>query len=73
MRGSQVQPTGNGDAAPGYVAPIDDLLEQAVAAINRGDRAAGTALAEQVLAVDNANADAEDLLAAPLMAVRFAG
>ena len=65
MRDNQVHPRGNGDAGPGYVAPIDDLLEQAVAAINRGDRAAGTALAEQVLAVDSVNADAEDLLAAP--------
>ena len=34
----------------------------AVAAINRGDRAAATALAGQVLAVDRDNADAEDLL-----------
>ena len=65
MRDNQVHPTGNGDAGPRCVAPIDDLLEQAVAAINRGDRAAGTALAEQVLAVDSVNADAEDLLAAP--------
>ena len=46
-------------------APIDDLLDQAVAAINRGDRVAGTALAEQVLAADGVNAEAEDLLAAP--------
>ncbi len=45
--------------------PIDDLLDRAVSAINRGDRAAATALAGQVLAVDYANSDAEDLLAAP--------
>jgi class 3 adenylate cyclase len=44
---------------------IDELLDRAVAAINRGDRAAATALAGQVLAADNANAEAEDLLAAP--------
>ncbi|HEY6648363.1 MAG TPA: adenylate/guanylate cyclase domain-containing protein, partial [Mycobacterium sp.] len=36
-----------------------------VSAINRGDRAVATALAGQVLAVDDGNADAEDLLAAP--------
>src|SRR5215469_9299835 len=46
-------------------ASIDELLDRAVAAINRGDRAAATALAAQVLAADNANAEAEDLLAAP--------
>jgi class 3 adenylate cyclase len=46
-------------------ASIDELLDQAVAAINRGDRAIATVLAEQVLAVDGANAEAEDLLAAP--------
>jgi class 3 adenylate cyclase/tetratricopeptide (TPR) repeat protein len=44
---------------------IDDLLDRAVSAINRGDRAAATALAGQVLAVDDGNFDAEDLLAAP--------
>ncbi|MGV0835423.1 ATP-binding protein [Mycolicibacterium thermoresistibile] len=36
-----------------------------MAAINRGDRAVASALAGQVLAVDDGNADAEDLLAAP--------
>ncbi len=46
-------------------ASIDDLLDRAVAAINRGDRAAATALAGQVLAADSTNAEAEDLLAAP--------
>jgi class 3 adenylate cyclase/tetratricopeptide (TPR) repeat protein len=44
---------------------IDELLDRAVLAINRGDRATATALAGQVLAVDGGNADAEDLLAAP--------
>jgi class 3 adenylate cyclase len=44
---------------------IDELLDRAVAAVNRGDRAAATALAGQVLAADSANAEAEDLLAAP--------
>ena len=44
---------------------IDELLDRAVAAINRGDRVAANALAGQVLAVDRGNADAEDLLTAP--------
>ena len=52
---------------------IDDLLDQAVAAINRGDRATATALADHVLAVDHGNADAEDLLAAPSEVVRSGG
>ena len=46
-------------------ASIDELLDRAVAAINRGDRVSASALAGQVLAVDRGNADAEDLLAAP--------
>ena len=50
--------TGGGSA-------IDDLLDRAVSAINRGDRAVATALAGQVLAVDESNVDAEDLLGAP--------
>ena len=37
----------------------------AVAAINRGDRMAASALAGQVLEVDRGNVEAEDLLAAP--------
>lgn len=49
----------------GRGASIEELLDRAVSAINRGDRAAATALAGQVLAVDGANADAEDLLVAP--------
>ena len=44
---------------------IDDLLDRAVRAINEGDRATATALAERVLAVDRGNQEAEDLLAAP--------
>jgi class 3 adenylate cyclase len=44
---------------------IDDLLDQAVAAINRGDRVTATALADHVLAVDHGNTEAEDLLTAP--------
>jgi len=54
----------NRDASPGRAASIDELLDRAVAAINRGDRAAATALAGRVLAVDGGNADAEDLLTA---------
>jgi class 3 adenylate cyclase len=44
---------------------IDELLDRAVLAINRGDRATADALAGRVLAVDHANVDAEELLAAP--------
>ena len=44
---------------------IDELLDRAVNALNRGDRAAAEALAGQVLEADSGNADAEDLLAAP--------
>jgi class 3 adenylate cyclase len=55
----------DGDALAGAGLSIDDLLDRAVSAINRGDRAVATALAGQVLAVDDGNADAEDLLAAP--------
>jgi class 3 adenylate cyclase/tetratricopeptide (TPR) repeat protein len=55
----------DGDARVERGASIDELLDRAVAAINRGDRRAATALAGQVLAVDSANAEAEDLLAAP--------
>ena len=46
-------------------ASVDDLLDQAVAAINRGDRVTAAALADDVLAVDHGNAEAEDLLTAP--------
>jgi class 3 adenylate cyclase/tetratricopeptide (TPR) repeat protein len=50
-------------------ASVDELIDRAVAAINRGDRGTAAALAGQVLAVDGGNADAEDLLDAP----RFGG
>jgi class 3 adenylate cyclase/tetratricopeptide (TPR) repeat protein len=46
-------------------ATIDELLDRAVQAINRGDRATADGLAGQVLAVDSSNPDAEELLAAP--------
>ncbi|CAN5303940.1 AAA family ATPase [soil metagenome] len=44
---------------------IDELLDRAVTAINRGDRATADALAGRVLAVDGGNSDAEELLATP--------
>jgi class 3 adenylate cyclase/tetratricopeptide (TPR) repeat protein len=53
------------DGRPPNRPSIDELLDRAVAAINRGDRAAANALAGEVLAADSANAEAEDLLAAP--------
>ena len=53
------------DVSEGRVASIDELLDRAVAAINRGDRVAPLALADQVLAVDEGNVEAEDLLTAP--------
>jgi adenylate cyclase len=43
---------------------IDELIDRAVLAINRGDRGAANALAEQVLAADRGNVEAEDVLAA---------
>lgn len=58
-------PVQHGDADGDRRASIDDLLDRAVFAINSGDRTAATALASEVLAIDGANADAEDLLAAP--------
>lgn len=51
---------------PGYDrSAIDELLDRAVRAINRGDRVTADALAGRVLAVDESNVDAEELLAAP--------
>ncbi len=44
---------------------IEELLDRAVTAINRGDRATADALAGQVLAVDRSNSDAEGLLDSP--------
>src|SRR5512143_697502 len=49
----------------GRAASVDELLDRAVAAINRGDRVSASALAGQVLAMDGGNVEAEDLLAAP--------
>lgn len=48
------------------VRSIDELLDRAVNALNSGDRATADVLAEQVLAVDRSNPDAEELLAAPV-------
>ncbi len=45
---------------------IDELLDQACQAINEGDRAKANVIAERVLLVDQGNAEAEDLLAAPV-------
>ncbi|MDT5070033.1 MAG: hypothetical protein QOK02_6188 [Mycobacterium sp.] len=45
-------------------ASIDALIDRAVSAINGGDRRAAAALAGEILATDDDNADAEDLLAA---------
>ena len=44
---------------------IDELLDRAISATTRGDRATADALAGQVLAVDRNNRDAEELLANP--------
>ncbi len=41
-------------------ASVDELLDRAVAAINRGDRVAATSLAGQVLAADAGNTDLVD-------------
>ena len=54
------RPVQLGDTAGDRRASIDDLLDRAVFAINSGDRAAATALAGEVLAIDGANTDAED-------------
>src|SRR5258705_12080736 len=65
MSDGPLRSTRDGNARPERGASIDELLDRAVAAINRGDRAAATALAGQVLAVDRDNVDATDLLTAP--------
>lgn len=44
---------------------IDELLDRAFEAISRGEPTAAHDLAEQVLAIDRGNADAEELLSAP--------
>jgi class 3 adenylate cyclase/tetratricopeptide (TPR) repeat protein len=48
-----------------HAVAVDELLDQAVAAIKRGDRTTAGVLAQRVLAVDVGNAEAEDLLSAP--------
>ena len=53
-------------ASPDHQRTIDKLLDRAVSAINRGDRAAADTLASRVLEVDRGNAEAEELLAAPV-------
>ena len=53
---------GDFDTRHGSSASIDELLDRAVAAINRGDRTAAAEFAGQVLAVDQGNLEAEDLL-----------
>ena len=58
-------PAGRGENVDDRRASIDDLLERAVSAINSGDRTSAAFLAGEVLAMDGANLDAEDLLAAP--------
>jgi class 3 adenylate cyclase/tetratricopeptide (TPR) repeat protein len=66
--------TGSLSANPGqedWVSPgdsdasIDELLDRAVQAVNEGDRSTAATLAEQVLAVDRSNPEAEDLLTVP--------
>ncbi len=47
-------------------AGVDELLDRALKAAAEGDRATAHLLAGQVLAVDRHNADAEDLLTAPV-------
>ena len=56
---------GDSDTGPEGDVSINELLDRAVAAINRDDRMGASALAGQVLAVDRGNAEAEDLPAAP--------
>ena len=65
MSGGRGRYPGNGDSRPERGESIDELLDRAVAAINRGDRVTATAIAGHVLAVDENNADAGDLLASP--------
>ena len=47
-------------------APIDEMLDRAIQAVNHGDEASARVFAQEVLAVDSGNAEAEDLLAAPV-------
>ena len=64
MSDSQVRSGERGEARAERGASINELLDRAVLAINSGDRAAASALAGQVLAVDEGNTEAEDLLTA---------
>lgn len=50
---------------PAHQPTIDELLDRAVRATNEGDRAAANELAGRVLAVDQDNEEAEELLTAP--------
>jgi uncharacterized protein with ACT and thioredoxin-like domain len=59
------------DATPDRVGCA--LLDRAVEAINRGDRAAATVLAGEVLAVGGSNADVDDSLKRQATRVRFGG
>jgi class 3 adenylate cyclase/tetratricopeptide (TPR) repeat protein len=53
------------EPAPQHVpAPVEELLDRAIAALNRGDVAGAHDLADQVLATEAGNTDASDLLAA---------
>ncbi|MFG1931199.1 ATP-binding protein [Mycobacterium sp. NPDC048908] len=65
MTDGRGHPNPDGRDRPASRASVDDLLDRAVAAINRGDRVTARALAEQVLAARGTDAEAEDLLAAP--------
>jgi class 3 adenylate cyclase/tetratricopeptide (TPR) repeat protein len=64
MSDGQVHSGERGEARAERGTSINELLDRAVRAINSGDRAAASALAGQVLAVDEGNTEAEDLLAA---------
>jgi alkyl sulfatase BDS1-like metallo-beta-lactamase superfamily hydrolase len=68
-----MRPTTEGDGPASGGTSIDELLDHAVAAINRGDRETATTLVGHVQAADAANTEAEDLLAAPLIRVRSGG
>jgi class 3 adenylate cyclase len=61
----RVRSAKDGNSRPAEGSSIDEMIDRAIIAINRGDRATASALAGQVLAVDEGNIDAEDLLTAP--------
>ncbi|PXX06312.1 ATP-binding protein [Mycolicibacterium moriokaense] len=62
---SDPKPAPDSGVASDAMRGIDELLDRAVNALNSGDRATADALAEQVLAVDRTNQDAEEVLSAP--------